>query len=229
MINVKEFFTFAEATELINNTVERFTQNDLLLLAAQYHFPLYFYYSGFLGVMSDNDYLSRVSVVSKRIPFGGIVKPNSFDYETATTRGTNLVFDVTPEKWFRHNDKSERLTKEIEQFGEDYFVVMVDFHNEVIFPEIPLTSFLIAAKDLESLLQQRPAQNAIEKPLTAIERTTLLTIIATLCGHSGIEIKDHGAASKIAKLTEKFGAPVSDDAIRKALVKIPNAVESRKK
>ena len=229
MIDVKEFFTFAEATELINNTVEKFTQNDLFLLAAQYHFPLYLYYSGFLGVMSDNDYLSCVSVVSKRIPFGGIVKPNSFNYETAATRGTNMVFDVTPEKWFRHKDKSERLTKEIEQFGEDYYVVMVDFHNEVIFPEIPLTSFLIAAKDLESLLQQRPAQNEIEKPLTAIERTTLLRIIAALCDHTRINYNDRGTGAQLARMTEKIGAPVDQDTIGKKLKLIQNALESRMK
>lgn len=69
----------------------------------------------------------------------------------------------------------------------------------------------------------------IDKPLLATERTTLLTIIAALCDYSAINHKERGAATQIAKMTEEIGAPVSDDAIREALKKISNAIESRMK
>lgn len=68
-----------------------------------------------------------------------------------------------------------------------------------------------------------------ESPVTARERNTLLTIIAALCEYSGIDPTERGAASQIAKMTEKLGATVTDDTIRKALGKIADALETRMK
>jgi len=73
------------------------------------------------------------------------------------------------------------------------------------------------------------AQSVAEKPMTPNERNSLLTIIAALCDHSAIGLKERGAAGRIAKLTEGIGAVVSDDAVRRALAKIPDALESRMK
>lgn len=67
------------------------------------------------------------------------------------------------------------------------------------------------------------------KPLTTTERNSLLTIIAALCDYSAIKYQERGAASQIAKLTEELGAPVSDDSVRRALEKIPSALEARMK
>lgn len=67
------------------------------------------------------------------------------------------------------------------------------------------------------------------KPLTTTERNTLLTIIAALCEYSAIKPQERGAAAQIAKLTEKIGATVTDDTVRKALAKIPVALETRMK
>lgn len=67
------------------------------------------------------------------------------------------------------------------------------------------------------------------KPITTNERNSLLTIIAALCDYSAIDSKARGAAAQIAKLTEDIGAPVSDDTVRRALEKIPDALESRMK
>ena len=68
-----------------------------------------------------------------------------------------------------------------------------------------------------------------EKPIAASERNSLLTIIAALCDYSGINLKNRGTACQIAKLTEEFGAPVSDDTMRRTLAKIPEALGVRMK
>jgi hypothetical protein len=68
-----------------------------------------------------------------------------------------------------------------------------------------------------------------DKPMTATERNTLLTIIAALCDYSAIDPAARGTASQIAGMTEELGAPVTDETILKVLVKIPNAVERRMK
>ncbi|HRQ46200.1 MAG TPA: hypothetical protein PK725_04575 [Rhodocyclaceae bacterium] len=72
-----------------------------------------------------------------------------------------------------------------------------------------------------------PASDVPEKPMTTTERNSLLTIIAALCEHSAINVQERGVAMKIAQLTEEMGAPVSDDTVRRALAKIPDALESR--
>jgi hypothetical protein len=69
----------------------------------------------------------------------------------------------------------------------------------------------------------------VDKPLNTTERNTLLTIIAALCDYSAIDPKARGAANQIASMTEELGAPVTDETIHKALMKIPNAVERRMK
>lgn len=68
-----------------------------------------------------------------------------------------------------------------------------------------------------------------ESPITTRERNTLLTIIAALCDYSGIDPAGKGTANQIAKMTETLGATVTDDTIRKALAKIPDALETRMK
>ena len=73
------------------------------------------------------------------------------------------------------------------------------------------------------------APNGPEKTIAANERNSLLTIIAALCEYSAIKPQERGAASQIAKLTEEIGAAVSDDTVRRALARIPDALESRMK
>ena len=70
---------------------------------------------------------------------------------------------------------------------------------------------------------------AVSRDIGTTERITLLTIIAALCKYSAIDPEGRGAAIQMAKLTEEFGAAVTDDTIRKVLKQIPDAVESRKK
>ena len=65
--------------------------------------------------------------------------------------------------------------------------------------------------------------------LSTTERNTLLAVIAALCDYSDIKYKERGAATKIAAMTQENGAPVSDDAIRNILKKIPDALATRMK
>lgn len=67
------------------------------------------------------------------------------------------------------------------------------------------------------------------RPLRTVERDTLLVIIAALCNHSKINLKAHGTAAMIARLTEDLGAAVSHETVRKTLEKIQEAVEFRSK
>lgn len=84
-----------------------------------------------------------------------------------------------------------------------------------------------ALREFEQAVNGAP--NGPEKPIAANERNSLLTIIAALCEYSAINPQERGAASQIAKLTEEIGAVVSDDTVRRALAKIPDALETRRK
>ncbi len=87
---------------------------------------------------------------------------------------------------------------------------------------------MIAEKN--ALLGERDSLRAmVDRAMTTTERNTLLTIIAALCDYSDIKLQERGAASKIVKMTEEIGAPVTDDTIRNVFGKIPDALESRKK
>ena len=84
-----------------------------------------------------------------------------------------------------------------------------------------------ALRDFEQSVNETPETS--EKPLTTTERNTLLTIIAALCDYSAVDPAARGSAGQIAGMTAELGAAVTDDTIRKVLLKIPNAVERRMK
>ncbi len=96
---------------------------------------------------------------------------------------------------------------------------------------LPLDSVLVvrteALRDFEESINDAPA--SAEKPLTTTERNNLLIIIAALCDYSAIKHQERGAAIRIAKLTEEIGAIVTDDTVRKALARIPDALGTRMK
>ena len=65
--------------------------------------------------------------------------------------------------------------------------------------------------------------------LSTRERNTLLVVIAALCQECGIDPKQRAITKKVVGLTEKIGAPVSDDTIRKILKSLVSVVESHAK
>jgi hypothetical protein len=67
-----------------------------------------------------------------------------------------------------------------------------------------------------------------DKPLRERERSTLLTIIASLADPAGVDIsKPSKAAETIEAMTIKLGARVSARAIDDHLKRIPDAVERK--
>jgi hypothetical protein len=76
---------------------------------------------------------------------------------------------------------------------------------------------------------KRLDKRELREDLDPRERISLLTIIAALCDYSDIDPADRGSVSKIAKMTEEFGARVSDDTVRKWLKAIPDARARRNK
>lgn len=97
--------------------------------------------------------------------------------------------------------------------------------------KLPYDSVLVVRTDALREFEQsiKDVEKITEKPIASNERNSLLTIIAALCDYSAIKYQERGAASQIAKLTEELGAPVSDDSVRRALEKIPSALEARMK
>ena len=95
-------------------------------------------------------------------------------------------------------------------------------------PDAILVVRTASLKELELAAMGAPVV-VTASPLATTERNTLLTIIAALCDYSKIEHQGRGAAAQIARLTEASEARVSEDAVGKALKKIPNALESRMK
>lgn len=69
----------------------------------------------------------------------------------------------------------------------------------------------------------------LSETLGSKERNTLLVVIAALCNELGIDWSKKGIASAIQHATEKIGAPVTDDTIRKVVDQIEPALERRRK
>lgn len=123
------------------------------------------------------------------------------------------------------------------QLQEQSFLTACESSNEnhqieqattpaVVFPENSL--LVVQTTDLADF-QHRFSNTKEDKQIGITERNSLLTIIAALCDYSAIKHQDRGAASQIAKLTEEIGANVSADTVKRALEKIPNALDARMK
>lgn len=115
--------------------------------------------------------------------------------------------------------------------GTGDFYRLLDENGKYPVHELPgdaqlvvVTKFLV---DFEASINGR--SQATEKSLSSNERNTLLTIIAALCDYSAIKHQERGAAQRIMEMTDEIGTHVDDETIRKALAKIPNALETRMK
>lgn len=69
----------------------------------------------------------------------------------------------------------------------------------------------------------------VDRPLPTRQRRTLLTIIAALCKHKGIEIQERGTAQRIVEMTDDLGAHVDNGTIASLFSEIPEALETRMK
>lgn len=65
------------------------------------------------------------------------------------------------------------------------------------------------------------------KPLSTVERDSLLLIIEALSKEAGIETQARGASVKIRELIQLTGADLDEDTIRRFIKQIPDALDRR--
>jgi len=78
---------------------------------------------------------------------------------------------------------------------------------------------------LSTSTKAAPSRN--EAPASPRHRKTLLILIAALCEEAKINPQARGAAQRIEKLTEKLGARVDDETIRRVLGALVDALDSQ--
>lgn len=94
--------------------------------------------------------------------------------------------------------------------------------------ELPENSVLVVRQSaLSGFLCE--FEGSTEKPLKSKERNSLLIMIAALCKEAEIDYEQRGISSAIQHLTEKIGAPLSDDTIRKVVKQLHGALDTRSK
>lgn len=89
-------------------------------------------------------------------------------------------------------------------------------HEEVV--RLDREIFQVGKAKNGASVSSKPTATA--DPTAARERSNLLTVIAALCDYSDISHQARGASMQIARLTEEFGASVSDDSVRRVLSQI---------
>lgn len=82
---------------------------------------------------------------------------------------------------------------------------------------------------LREVAQTEPSVAMPNRSAQTKEKRTLLTIIASLCKHAGIDCEQRGAAQRLRQLTEKLGAPLDDGTIARVLEQLPDALAARMK
>lgn len=75
--------------------------------------------------------------------------------------------------------------------------------------------------------RSRPVAEGPAEMLGTRSRRTLLVLVAALCRELKLDPAERGTAKTLQMLTEKLGAPVSDDAIKRYLDEIAGAIRSR--
>ena len=87
----------------------------------------------------------------------------------------------------------------------------------------PDDSVLVVRTDALQRFQEQLEKDDVgkqEKPYSFNERRSHLILIASLLDYSAIDMNERGAAVDIAKITEEYGDPLSDDTVRRVLEKI---------
>ncbi|MEL0325095.1 MAG: hypothetical protein VXA00_12125, partial [Rhodospirillales bacterium] len=86
---------------------------------------------------------------------------------------------------------------------------------------------VIRTEEITRFIQSLEGLSETEKPLTSKERNSLLVLIGALCKEVDVDPGQRGVAASLVAMTEKLGAPLTDDTIRKILKQIPDAVALR--
>lgn len=160
---------------------------------------------------------------------GNITKPvKAFPINTSQSNALSKPLRLSPIDRSIYKDSFEPLevstsSREEGKDADDY-----SFYSEAFCPtnyEPHIPELVIMREDIEKL--EHRLLKPIEKPLGSTERNTLLVLIAAFCKEHNYDYKARGIASSLEEMTQKLGAPLSDDTIRKILKQIPDAIEAR--
>jgi hypothetical protein len=145
------------------------------------------------------------------------------------------------EKWMEQSiienelssDQAEELREKFRQERFLYIKNRNENRDEDYYPSGRLpqdSSLVVKTSQIMKFLQTLDSSGTPkDKPLKAKEKNSLLVVIASLCKELGIDYKAKGMTSSIELMTEKIGAPLADDTIRKILKQLEDAVIARSK
>lgn len=168
----------------------------------------------------------------------GLIAQIQDDYDdNPYQNGSTVQLERLKERIADNNLGKEKAEALLKKHSEDRKVYLerrrTQTSSERYYPRdgLPPDSVLVVRTEALRVFEEsvNAATSSVDKPMTTSERNSLLAIIAALCDYSAIKHQERGAASQITKMTDEIGAPVSDDTVRRALAKIPDALESRMK
>lgn len=128
-------------------------------------------------------------------------------------------------RWDGHRTPDYKHDFEMLKWGK----LFSEFPNLLLFKRDHLDSLIQSEKQVNANIQNTESQAGGKANLGSKERNTLLILIAALCREAKVDYKQRGISTAIQKMTEKIGAPVTDDTINRVLKQIESALESRSK
>ncbi|GEM_PF-2158776 len=146
------------------------------------------------------------------------------EWEEEQTSITDRIIDEVV--WLRSVKEKNKITKLMVGFTRSRSLVDESCNSDL------LSAYKSALSENEHLRERLAKAESTPKvkaelPVSAKHRSTLLTLIGALCDHAGIDVGMRGVAQRIMEMTEKLGAPVDDETIRKVLASVPDALERR--
>lgn len=87
--------------------------------------------------------------------------------------------------------------------------------------------FVVRTDALVSFTENLIPESETAAELHTKERQSLLLLIAVLANQAGVDLAERGATATIARMTEEFGAAMSEDTVRKYLKQVGDALEAR--
>ena len=229
---LKHYYSLREAAEFLSSEQKApVSQRDVLDLAMRGTLRLCFWHTGMIARFYDRGFLDyslvedeeRQSICMMRgyilIPQESI-NPESNFFSFDGVEAVEIVAGSDP-RGFPENCLDDEL---IGALGVTDDQLKYATHKSF---RIPTDSALVPATDLLNISDHRLSKISISKGAETRRRETLFTIIAAIADQAGLDLRERGAAARIAEWTEHLGAPVGDDTIRGILKQIQDVLEER--
>lgn len=242
LFKLKEWLTLEETAKYLSNSFgEEVTKADVLRLALDGQLVLSVYFIG--NIVAKIGEIQNSSDDLKSIKIGDQITYSLPEYESL-----NGIWDLpmTGGEKFDVEFLYRKLIDEEKAPSTNFDTSHIqDYQTKRIYRLIkevgaktwfsphgglPINDLIFVCRQtaLTDLIQEM-SDEPKERPISTSQRRTLLTIIAALCNHSSIDPQARGASPQIANMTEKIGADITAETIKKYLDEIPDAVESRMK